>query len=143
MKESEKKLKSDANKMSDMKQSRDSFKNLSETLKSKETAHISHINNLKENINSKQVIIDFLKFSLGLSDADIPNAKYGNNSAPSSRENVGTKVTDDYQSFSSLSNEEIIIQESLDQSADNTASAAISSKKESGELSANSDKLKK
>ena len=38
-----------------------------------------------------------------------------------SREKLETKVTDDYQSSSSLSNEEIIIQESLDPSADNTA----------------------
>ena len=117
-----------------MKQSRDSFKNLSETLKSKETAHISHINKLKEDINSKQVIIDFLKSSLGLSDADIPNDKYGNNSATSSREKVETRVTDDFKFSSSLSNEEIIIQESLDPSADNITSAACSSKKESGNL---------
>ena len=141
MKELEKKLKSDYNKLSDMKQSRDSFKNLSETLKSKETAHISHINKLKEDVNSKQVIIDFLKSSLGLSDAVIPNDKYGHNSATSSREKVETIVTDDFKSSSSLSNEEIIIQESLEPSADNIASAACSSKKESGELSANSDKL--
>ena len=78
-----------------------------------------------------------------MSDADIPNGKYGNNSALSSREKVETKVTtDDYQSSSSPCNEEIIIQESLDPSADNTALAAISSKKESGELSANSHILK-
>ena len=44
-----------------MKQSRDSFKNLSETLKSKEIAHISQINKLEGDVNSKQVIIDFLK----------------------------------------------------------------------------------
>ena len=37
------KLKSDSNKLSDMKHSRDSFKNVSEILKSKETAHISHV----------------------------------------------------------------------------------------------------
>ena len=30
-----------------MKQSKDSFENLSETLRSKETAHISHTNNLE------------------------------------------------------------------------------------------------
>ena len=67
---------------------------------------------------------------------------HGNNSAQSSREKVEIKVTDDYQSSSSRSNEEIIIQESFDPSADNTSVAASSSKKESGDLSANSDKLK-
>ena len=61
VKELEKKLKSDSKKLSDMKQSRDSFKNLSETLKSKEIAHISQINKLEGDVNSKQVIIDFLK----------------------------------------------------------------------------------
>ena len=59
VKELEKKLKSDSKKLSDMKQSRDNFKNLSETLKSKKTAHVSHINKLGD-INSKQVITDFL-----------------------------------------------------------------------------------
>ena len=43
---------------------------------------------------------------------------HGNNSAHSSREKVETKVTDDYQSSSSRSNEEIIIQESFDPSAE-------------------------
>ena len=61
VKELEKKLKSDSKKLSDMRQSRDSFKNLSETLKSKEIAHISQINKLEGDVNSKQVIIDFLK----------------------------------------------------------------------------------
>ena len=83
MKDLEKKLKSDSNKFFDMKQSSDSFKNLSEALKSKETAHISHMNKLEVEITSKQVITDFLKSSLGLSDADIPNDEHGNNSAPS------------------------------------------------------------
>ena len=140
----EKKLKSDSKKLSDTKQSRDSFKNVSETLKSKETAHISQINKLEGDINSKQVIIDFLKSSLGLSDADIPIDKHGNTSVPSSQKMVETKLTDDYKSSSSRSNEEIIIQENVEPTEDNTASAANSSKnkKESGDLSANSDKLK-
>ena len=144
VKELEKKLKSDSKKLSDMKQSRDSFKNLSETLKSKESAHTSQINKLEGDINSKQVIIDFLKSSLGLSDADIPIDKHGNTSIPSSQKMVETKLNDDYKSSSSRSNEEIIIQENLDPTEDNTALAANSSKnkKESGDLSANSDKLK-
>ena len=90
-----------------MKQSGDSFKNLSETLKSKETAHISQINKLEGDINSKQVIIDFLKSSLGLSDADIPIDKHGNTSVPSSQKMVETKLADDYKSSSSWSDGEI------------------------------------
>ena len=144
VKELEKKLKSDSKRLSDMKQSRDSFKNLSETLKSKETAHISKINKLEGDVNSKQVIIDFLKSSLGLSDADIPIDRHENTSVPSSQKMVETKLTDDYKSSPSRSHEEIISQENLHLTEDNTALAANSSKnkKESGDLSANSDKLK-
>ena len=57
---------------------------------------------------------------------------------------VETKLTDDYKSSPSRSHEEITIQENLHPTEDNTALAANSSKnkKESGDLSADSDKLK-